>query len=117
MEEKIDLKFAKTVLKDVLSSSDLKVTPETVKKAVCKYFNIKVSDIESPKRTKDLAYPRQIAMYLCRELTGESLSLIGETFGNRDHTTVLHGCQKIASEIKTNDSLKEIIDKLEKEMK
>ena len=117
MNEKIDLKFAKTVLKDVLSTSDLKATPETVKKVVCKYFNIKVSDIESSKRTKDLAYPRQIAMYLCRELTGESLSFIGETFGNRDHTTVLHGCQKISTEIKTNDSLRDIIDNLQKELK
>ena len=116
MGERIDLKFARTILKDVLSSSDLQVSSENVKKAVCKYFNIKVSDIESSKRTKDLAYPRQIAMYLCRELTEDSLSVIGESFGKRDHTTVLHGCQKITTEIKTNDSLKEIINNLQKEL-
>jgi len=117
MGDPIDLKFARTILKDVLSSSDLQVSSENVKKAVCKYFNIKISDIESSKRTKDLAYPRQIAMYLCRELTEDSLSTIGESFGKRDHTTVLHGCQKISTEIKTNDSLKDIIENLQKELK
>jgi chromosomal replication initiator protein len=116
MDEKIDLKFARAILKDVLSSSDLQITSENIKKAVCNHFNIKVLDIESSKRTKDLAYPRQIAMYLCRELTEDSLSTIGETFGKRDHTTVLHGYQKIDIEIKNNDSLKDIIDTLKKEL-
>jgi len=116
MNEKIDLRFAKSILKDIVSSSDLKVTPESIKKTVCKHFNIKVSDIESSKRTKNLAFPRQIAMYLCREITGESFPKIGEFFGGRDHTTVLHAYQKITGEIKTNESLKDIIDKVQKEL-
>jgi len=116
MNEKIDLKFAKNILRDILSSSDLKVTPETIKKSVCKYFNIKIADIESAKRTKNLAFPRQIAMYLCREITEESYPKIGEHFGKRDHTTVIHACQKIELELKTNESLKEVIDNLNKEL-
>ena len=115
-DEKIDLKFARNILKDILSSADIAVTPENIKKVVCKYFNIKVSDIESSKKTKNLSFPRQIAMYLCREITKESFPKIGEIFGGRDHTTVLHACQKIANEIETNESLKDIIDKIQKEL-
>ncbi|MCL2436496.1 MAG: chromosomal replication initiator protein DnaA [Clostridiales bacterium] len=116
MNEKIDLKFAKSTLKEILSSAHLKVTPDSVKKAVCKHFNIKMSDIESSKRTQNLAFPRQIAMYLCRETTDESLPKIGEFFGGRDHTTVLHAYQKISREIKTNETLKDVIDALQKEL-
>ena len=116
MGEKIDLRFAKNILKDVLSSSDFTVTPDSIKKSVCRHFNIKVSDIESSKRTKNLAYPRQIAMYICRDMTDCSFPKIGEHFGGRDHTTVLHACEKISAEIKTNDSLKSIIESLEKEL-
>ena len=116
MDEKIDLRFAKGILKDIVSASDLNVTPESIKKVVCKHFNIKVSDIESAKRTKNLAFPRQIAMYLCRELTNESFPKIGEFFGKRDHTTVLHAYQKITAEIKTNESLKDIIDIIQKDL-
>jgi len=116
MNEKIDLRFAKNILKDIISSSDFMVTPESIKKQVCKHFSIKLSDIESPKRTKNLSYPRQIAMYLCRDLTDCSFPKIGEYFGGRDHTTVLHACDKISSEIKTNESLKTIIETIEKEL-
>jgi chromosomal replication initiator protein len=116
MNEKIDLKFARKTLKDVLSSEDLQVTPQTIKKTVCKHFNIKTSEIESSKRTKNLAYPRQIAMYICKDVTGESLPKIGEIFGGRDHTTVLHACQKISAEMKTNESLRDIINTIEKEL-
>ena len=116
MNEKIDLRFAKNILKDVLSSSDFNVTPESIKKSVCKHFNIKISDMDSSKRTKNLSYPRQIAMYICRDLTNLSFPKIGEYFGGRDHTTVLHACEKISEEIKSNDSLKNIIDSIENEL-
>ncbi|MCL1982990.1 MAG: chromosomal replication initiator protein DnaA [Clostridiales bacterium] len=114
--EKIDVRLAKTVLKDLLSASDSRITPESIKRCVCKHFNIKLPDIESPKRTKNLAYPRQVAMYLCREMTDCSFPKIGEYFGGRDHTTVLHACDKISKEIKVNDSLKNIINTLIKEL-
>jgi len=116
MNDKIDLRFAKNILKDVLSSSDFSVTPDVIKKRVCTHFNIKISDIESSKRTKNLSYPRQIAMYFCRNLTTLPYVKIGEYFGGRDHSTVLHACEKISTEIKTDDSLKAIINAIEKEL-
>jgi chromosomal replication initiator protein len=112
--KKINKEFAKDVLKDVFSSKDRPVTPDLVKKYVCKHFNIKQSDIESAKRSRNFAFPRQIAMYICRDMTPMSLPKIGEAFGNRDHTTVLHACDKITGEIKLNESLKEIVKDLEK---
>jgi len=116
MNDKIDLRFAKNILKEVLSSSDFSLTPDIIKKRVCTHFNIKISDIESAKRTKNLSYPRQIAMYFCRNLTNLPYVKIGECFGGRDHSTVLHACEKISSEIKTDDSLKTIINAIEKEL-
>ena len=116
MNENINVSFAKKVLKDILSASDFNITPEIIKKKVCKHFNIKIADIESSKRARQFAQPRQIAMYLCREMTDLSLPKIGEVFGGRDHSTVIHAYDKIAAEIKTNDSIKEIVEKLEKEI-
>lgn len=114
--EKITKDLAKKVLLDVFSSKDKEVTPALIKKHVCKYFNIKISDIESAKRSRNLAYPRQIAMYICRNMTALSLPKIGEHFGNRDHTTVLHACDKITTELPGNGDLKNIIDTIENEI-
>ena len=115
--QKINRELAKEVLKDVFSSKDRPVTPELVKKYICKHFNIKQSDLESSKRSRNLAFPRQIAMYLCRNMTELSLPKIGEAFGNRDHTTVLHGCEKISNELKTNESLRDVLKEIENAMK
>lgn len=115
--QKISRDLAKRVLMDVFAYNDDKeITPALIKKQVCKYFNIKQSDIESSKRSRNLAYPRQIAMYLCRELTELSLPKIGEQFGNKDHTTVLHACDKISGELASNNDLKQIIETLKKEI-
>lgn len=115
--QKITRDLAKEVLKDVFSSKDRPVTPAVIKKQICKHFNIKQSDLESSKRSRDLSFPRQIAMYICRDMTDLSLPKIGEAFGNRDHTTVLHACDKISNEIKLNSSLKEVIKELEESIK
>jgi len=115
--QKINRDLAKEVLKDVFSSKDRPVTPELIKKHVCKHFNIKQSDIESSKRSRNLAFPRQVAMYICRDMTDLSLPKIGEFFGNRDHTTVLHACDKISGEIKTNESLRDVVKELELSIK
>lgn len=116
MNEEISIPFAKSVLKDIFTGEEVKITPEKIKKKVCKHFNIKIADIESSKRNRNFSFPRQIAMYLCREMTQLSLPKIGEYFGGRDHTTVLHAYDKISSELKTNDSLKEIVNTLKKEI-
>lgn len=116
MKEKITVKFARNVLKDIVSANDFNITCETIKKAVCKHFNIKTADIESAKRTRNLAFPRQIAMYLCRDMIEISLPKIGEAFGGRDHTTVLHAIEKISSEIKINPDTAEIVEHLRNEI-
>jgi chromosomal replication initiator protein len=110
--QKINKDLAKAVLKDIFSSSNRKVTPKIVKDTVCNHFNISLADMESAKRSTNLSYPRQIAMYLCRDMTTLSLPKIGEAFGHRDHTTVLHACNKITKELSSNTNLKEIINTL-----
>jgi len=112
MNEPINRVLAREVLKDILLAADFNITPDSIKKIVCKHYGIKLSDIESSKRTKALAFPRQVAMYLCREMTDLSLPKIGEVFGGRDHTTVLYACDKIATEMQKNISLKETLDLL-----
>ncbi len=112
MNEKIDLKFAKKILKDVIKSGDFNVSCETIKKKVCKKYGIKITEIESKKRTRDLTVPRQVAMYLCKELTDTSYPKIGDAFGGRDHSTVVYAYEKISSEIKTNSALADDIEDL-----
>lgn len=107
--EHITVKFARKNLNDIFSTRDFNINCETIKKAVCKKYNIKISDIESSKRKREFSYPRQIAMYLCREMTDSSLPKIGEYFGGRDHTTVLHAYEKISDELKRNETLSEEI--------
>ena len=116
LNQKVNVKFAKENLQDIFPVKDVDITCETVKKAVCKKYNIKLSDMESKKRTREFSYPRQIAMYLCREFTDLSLPKIGESFGGRDHTTVLHACDKINNEMKTNQNLAEEIRELKQQI-
>ncbi len=111
-EEPITVKFARKNLNDIFSTRDFNITCETIKKAVCKQFGIRIADIESSKRKREFSHPRQIAMYLCRELTDSSLPKIGEYFGGRDHTTVLHAYDKISSELKTDSLLAEEVRRI-----
>ena len=115
--EKPNKAFAKKVLKDILSNSETMITPEKIKKIVCKYYNIKVADIESSKRTNNIAFPRQVAMYLIREMTDSSFPKIGDMFGGRDHTTVKYACGKIENEINQDKNFAEIINSLKKEIR
>ena len=78
--------------------------------------NLKENEIKSNSRSKNIAYPRQIAMYLCREVANMSYPKIGEDFGNRDHSTVMHSVEKIENEIKVNKDLANIIEKLKKDI-
>ena len=81
------------------------------------YYNVRIEDFSAKKRTKSIAYPRQIAMYLSRELTDFSLPKIGEEFGGRDHTTVIHAHEKIANDIKADSIFKQEVEDLEKEIR
>lgn len=117
LNEKADKAFAKRTLKDILSNSEISVTPEKVKKVVAKYYGIKIADLESTKKTNNIAFPRQVAMYLIRELTDSSLPQIGRYFGNRHHTTVKYACEKIEDDIKSDETLKNVIETLKEEIK
>ena len=79
-------------------------------------FHIKLTDLESSKRKREFTHPRQVAMYLCREMTDQSLPQIGKQFGGKDHTTVLHACKKIEDEIKTSAILAEEIKLIKDEI-
>jgi chromosomal replication initiator protein len=99
----LSLDLAKEALRDILNLNSRQVSVEGIQKTVAEYFKIKVSDMHSKKRSRNLARPRQVAMALAKDLTQMSLPEIGEAFGNRDHTTVLHACRTIAS-LRTHDS-------------
>jgi chromosomal replication initiator protein len=99
----LSLELAKEALTDILNVASRQVSVEGIQKTVAEYFKIKISDMHSKKRSRNVARPRQVAMALAKDLTQMSLPEIGEAFGNRDHTTVLHACRTIAS-LRKHDS-------------
>lgn len=99
----ITLEVAKDALKDIIGATNRQITLELIQKTVAEYYKIKVADMYSQKRTRAIARPRQIAMWLARELTAHSLPEIGEAFGGRDHTTVLHACRTVV-DLRSKDS-------------
>jgi chromosomal replication initiator protein len=99
----LSLELAKEALQDILNVASRQVSVEGIQKTVAEYFKIKISDMHSKKRSRNVARPRQVAMALAKDLTQMSLPEIGEAFGNRDHTTVLHACRTIAS-LRKHDS-------------
>jgi chromosomal replication initiator protein len=110
----ITLDSAQEVLRDLLKSYDKRLNVEDIQKKVAEHFNIKVADMHSPRRSRSIARPRQIAMYLAKQLTSRSLPEIGRKFGGRDHTTVIHGVKKIEELLLTDASMAEEIDLLTK---
>jgi chromosomal replication initiator protein len=99
----LSLELAKEALQDILNVASRQVSVEGIQKTVAEYFKIKISDMHSKRRSRNVARPRQVAMALAKDLTQMSLPEIGEAFGNRDHTTVLHACRTIAS-LRKHDS-------------
>lgn len=113
----VNVTLAEEALKDLISPNDKKkITPEYIVEVVSEHFNINQADVYSTKKSRNIAYPRQIAMYLCRQLTDYSLTDIGKILGNRDHSTVLHGCDKIAKDIEKDSSLHNTTDVLIKKI-
>jgi chromosomal replication initiator protein len=98
----VTLDFAKEALRDLIALQDRTVTIENIQKTVAEYYKIRSSDLLSNRRSRSITRPRQLAMALSKELTNHSLPEIGEAFGGRDHTTILHGCRKIA-ELRDSD--------------
>ena len=113
----ITLDLAIEALKDFISKGmSEKNDVHRIQKIVSEYFQISVEDIRSKKRSSNISFPRQIAMYLCREMTSESFPKIGTEFGGKDHSTVMHSVEKIENEIKVNKDLANIIEKLKKDI-
>ena len=113
----ITVKLAEEALKDIVSPDEQReLTPSVIIEVVAEHFHLTAEDIRSNKRNSEIVYPRQIAMYLCSNLTDAGLKRIGAEIGNRDHSTVLHGSRKIASEIKKSDAVRETIEVLKKKL-
>lgn len=112
MGKPINYAQARAVLKDIIMYSDKTVTVDKVKRTVAKYYSISIKDMDSSKRTRNLAFPRQVAMYISKELTDNSLPQIGKAFGGKDHTTVLHAVKKISAAVEEDESLKDTVDYL-----
>ncbi len=113
----ITLDLAIEALKDFINKGiSEKNDVHRIQKIVSEYFQITVEDIRSKKRSSNISFPRQIAMYLCRKMTSESFPKIGTEFGGKDHSTVMHSVEKIEQEIKVNPDLAKIIDKLQKDI-
>ena len=114
----ITTELAAEALKDIIQApKSKKITIQDIQKVVGQYYNVRIEDFSAKKRTKSIAYPRQIAMYLSRELTDFSLPKIGEEFGGRDHTTVIHAHEKIVNDIKADPTFKQEVENLEKEIR
>jgi chromosomal replication initiator protein len=113
----IGIAMAKEALKDLLSIQNRQISVENIQKTVADYYKIKVADMYSKKRPASIARPRQIAMYLAKDLTKKSLPEIGELFGGRDHTTVLHAVRKIGDERRNNPELNQQLHVLEQSLK
>ena len=107
----LSVELAAEALKDIIANKGTAViTVDTIQEAVANYFNLRVDDLKSQRRTRAISHPRQIAMYLSRKLTDMSLPKIGAEFGGRDHTTVIHAYEKISENYKTDEALQNIIN-------
>jgi chromosomal replication initiator protein len=102
----IDMELAKEALKDIVGFQERMISLSNIQKTVSEYYKIRVSDMHSKRRNRHITRPRQIAMALSKELTNHSLPEIGDSFGGRDHTTVIHACKKVGDLVKENSQLK-----------
>jgi len=117
-KQPITLELAQKALKDFnLDNPNKTITVEAIQQLVASKYKIKMDDFLAKKRTRNVAFPRQIAMYLCRELTDYSLPRIGDFFGGRDHTTVIHACEKISKEMKSDPHFEKNIKEMEAHLK
>ncbi|MCX7773282.1 MAG: chromosomal replication initiator protein DnaA [Clostridia bacterium] len=111
----ITLELAQDCLKQILAGITVaNINHNTIMKVVSRYYDITPDQLTTQKRSRDISYPRQVAMFLCRELTGMSLPRIGQVFGGRDHTTVMHACDKIQEEMDKNADLRRAITEMKR---
>ena len=116
-KSEINLALAEKVLKDIISPNEKRViTPELITDIVADHFDLTPADIIGNRRNSQIAFPRQIVMYLCRHMTDCTLKIIGQYLGGRDHTTIMNGINKIEAELETSESTREVIDILKKKI-
>ena len=116
-QREVTLQLAEQALRDIISPDEKKIiTPEYIISVVAEHFNLTPGDLSGNKRNSKVVVPRQIAMYLCRDIIDTSLKMIGKVLGNRDHTTVMHGIEKIEKELETENNLKNTVDILKKKI-
>jgi chromosomal replication initiator protein len=108
----ITLETTQEVLHDILKAQDRRVTIEEIQKKVAEYFKIRLTDMSSARRARAVARPRQVAMYLAKQITQRSLPEIGRRFGNRDHTTVMHACSRVSELMGRDAALAEDVELL-----
>ncbi len=109
----ITMTMAQKAIDDIVASQQKVISSGYIQEVVGKYFNVDPADLKGAKRSNDVTFPRQIAMYLCRNVAQMSMPQIGKDFGNRDHSTVMHACNKIDKEIKTNSNTKLIVESVQ----
>lgn len=115
--KEISISMAEEALKDIISPGGTKkITPELIIQVVAEHYNLTPLDLLSQRRSKEIVYPRQIAMYLCRNMTEAPLQEIGKAMGGRDHTTIIHGIEKIAKDIENTPTLQNTVDILKKKL-
>ncbi len=112
----ITLDMAKNVLRDLIGDKKKIVSMEDIQEAVSARFHVKIADLKSRRRSKTLVHPRQIAMYLCRELTDASYPEIGRHFGGKDHTTIIHACRQITKAKDGDTTLNATLESLSEEI-
>jgi chromosomal replication initiator protein len=112
----ITVDLAKDVLRNTLNGAKKEITVENIQKTICDYFNIKIGDLKAKRRTQNIALPRQMAMYLCRKYTETSFPAIGDKFGGRDHSTVIHASKTIERKIKEDPQMQTTIEKIERNL-
>jgi chromosomal replication initiator protein len=110
----ITVDFAREVLHSILREHDRVITIESVQKAICEFYNIRPNELRSKKRTKNVALPRQVAMYLCRRHTGASFPVIGDRFGGRDHSTVIHATNTIERRMREDSGFRATVERIER---
>ena len=108
--------MAKETLKDILSDRQKLISIENIQKTVASFYTVSVSDLKSSKKFRIYALPRQIAMYLCRTMTNSSFPEIGEKFGGKDHSTVIHACRQIEKRLNEDREIKNVVETLKNQL-
>jgi chromosomal replication initiator protein len=115
--KKLTLDVVESLLRDVLNEEGrFSINIEAIQKKVAEHFDIRLADMTSKRRPENIAFPRQIAMYLSRELTESSLNTVGEAFGGRDHGTVLHACRLVKDRMEVDSSVRQTVSYLQKQL-